>query len=196
MFTKGIGRDIENIAHQDMVLPKRQGVPSINVDQLRELAPILRFLNQKDRDILYLIFVARKKQKEVQRILNRSQPSLCYDIRRIRRRLKFICYLIYSADTFLDFISYRSDDFDPETKRVLVLMFYTTSFTHTAKILQNRQIRVRYVFEKALDKLKEEKMWDIYEIFNAVRDNLNIVKRVYRGERKVAEGVSAIERAM
>ena len=35
---------------------------------------------------------ARKKQKDVQRILGRSQPSLCYDIKRIRRRLKFIFY--------------------------------------------------------------------------------------------------------
>lgn len=192
MRAKGVGRDIENLASREVAPPKRQGVPPISVDQLRELAPILRFLNQKDRDILYLIFVARKKQKEVQRILGRSQPSLCYDIRRIRRRLKFICYLLSAADTFLDFIAYRSEDFDSETKRVLVLMFYTTSFTHTAKILSKRQIRVRYVFEKALEQLEEAQMWDIYEIFNAVRDNLNIVKRVYRdgtGKRKKRQTV-------
>jgi len=59
-------------------------------------------------------------------------------------------------------------------------MFYTSSFTQTATILDKPQIRVRYIFDKAIRKMEELENWDIYEIFMAIRSNLNIVKRVYK----------------
>jgi len=152
------------------------------VEQLRAFKPILSFLNAKDRDILYLVFVSGKKQKDVQEILGRSQPSLCYDIKRIRKRLKFIFYLHSVFDIFIDFIKSPPpgvfDDFEME---VLLLMFYTSSFTVTSCILGQSvsQVKVCYTFDKCLLKMEDNEMWEVYEIFMVVRSNLNLVRRVY-----------------
>ena len=192
-----IGGNIENLPRIEPNV-KRQPFLKITIEQIRELEPILKFLNKKDRDILYLIFVAQKKQKEVQRILGRSQPSLCYDIQRIRSRLKFIVYLFSVFDIFLDFLIHRADKLDfgdgagaVELKReaitVLVLLFYTTSFTQTAKLMGKPQIRARYLFEKTLQIMEQQQMWDVFEIFSAIRENLNIVRRVYIGQNRFNE---------
>jgi hypothetical protein len=63
---------------------------------------------------------------------------------------------------------------------ILVAMFYTTSFTCTAKILRKTQLYVRYRFEKALRQMEMLEQWDVYEIFFTIRSNLNIVRRIYK----------------
>ena len=157
------------------------GRPQFSVDQIRSFKPIFSFLNAKDRDILYLVFVSGKKQKDIQEILGRSQPSLCYDIKRIRKRLKFISYLDSVFDIFISFIASPPDDFDNFETEVMLLMFYTSSFTMVSEVLGVSQVKVRYSFDRCLRKLEELEMWEIYEIFLVVRSNLNLVRRVYRG---------------
>ena len=157
--------------------------PRFTVDQVRSFKSILRFLNEKDRDILYLIFVAGKKQKDVQQIIGRSQPSLCYDIKRIRLRLRFIFYLQSVFDIYVDFISKRSlSEFTETEREILTLMFYTSSFTTSASILGMSQVRVRYAYDKCLRKMERLRWWDAYEIFVVIRSNLNIIKRAYRDD--------------
>ena len=156
------------------------GRPKFSVEQLRAFKPILSFLNAKDRDILYLVFVTGKKQKDIQEILGRSQPSLCYDIKRIRKRLKFIFYLNSVFDIFIEFIGSPSEDFDLFEVEVMLLMFYTSSFTMVSEVLDVSQVKVRYTFDRCLRKLEEIELWEIYEIFMVVRSNLNLVRRVYR----------------
>ena len=172
-----IGKRIEDVAK-----PGEEGAISqyFTVAQVREFKPILSFLNDKDRDILFLIFVSRKKQKDVQKILGRSQPSLCYDIRRIRRRLKFISYVYSVFDIFLNFLKSQSASFLPSELAVLTLMFYTTSFTLTSRILGMSQVKVRYTYNKCLKRMEELGLWEPYEIFIVIRANLNIIKRVYK----------------
>ena len=184
MMIRYVGESIENVPNRSM--PESQGViPHFDVEQIRSFRPILSFLNEKDRDILFLIFVSSKKQKDVQRIIERSQPSLCYDIKRIRMRLKFIFYLHSVFDLFEDFIARRGIEyFNSEEREILTLMFYTSSFTLTSKIMGISQVRVRYAYDKCLRRLEYLKMWDVYEIFVIVRANLNIVKRVYEDPEK------------
>lgn len=158
--------------------------PKFSVEQLRAFRPVLSFLNAKDRDILYLIFVSGKKQKDVQDILGRSQPSLCYDIKRIRKRLRFIFYLDSVFDIFLEFVADPPEVFEPFEVEVMLLMFYTSSFTAVADVLGVSQVKVRYSFDRCLRKLEEGEMWELYEIFMVVRNNLNLVRRVYRGAKK------------
>jgi hypothetical protein len=124
--------------------------------------------------------VSRKKQKDVQSILGRSQPSLCYDIKRIRRRLRFIFYLHKVFDIFVNFVQSEQNSFTPEEMEILTLMFYTSSFTLTSEIIDVSQVRVRYTYNKCLRRMEELELWDAYEIFLVIRSNLNIVKRVYR----------------
>jgi len=157
-------------------------LPRFTPEQARSFRPIFGFLNSKDLDILYLIFVSGKKQKDVQEILGRSQSSLAYDIKRIRRRLRFISYLHNVFDIFLDFLRRESEgeDFTPEEIEILTLMFYTSSFTLTASVLGTSQVRVRHSYTKCLRRMEERQMWDVYEIFMVIRSNLNTVRRLYK----------------
>jgi hypothetical protein len=161
-------------------------LPSFSVPQVKSFRSVLSFLNEKDRDILYLIFVTGKKQKDVQDILQRSQPSLCYDIKRIRKRLYFVFYLHKVFDIFIEFLESAREEgtFEPLELEVLTLMFYTTSFTLTSEILSKpddkvSQVKVRYTYDKCLRRLEDLEMWDVYEIFVVVRSNLNIIRRTY-----------------
>ena len=179
MTIRYIGSSIENMKRSDLPCAA-QSIPRFDISQVRTFRPVLGFLNEKDRDILFLIFVSCKKQKDVQKIIERSQPSLCYDIKRIRRRLKFIFYLHSVFDIFEDFVGRRGIEyFTAEEREILTLMFYTSSFTLTSKIMGISQVRVRYAYDKCLRRLEAFEMWDVYEIFVVIRANLNIVKRVY-----------------
>lgn len=142
------------------------------------------FLNEKDRDILFLIFVSRKRQRDVQKILGRSQPSLCYDIKRIKRRLQFIYYLHSCFDIFIDFLRTQTESFSSDEMSILSMMFYTSSFTETAKVLKISQVRVRYSYNKCLKRMEELELWEPYEILTVIRENLNIIRRTYRSESK------------
>jgi len=165
------------------------------VEQVKTFRSVFGFLNDKDRDILFLIFVSRKKQKDVQRILGRSQPSLCYDIKRIRRRLCFIFYLHSVFDEFVEFVREQNEerqrcakeckepDFSADDMEILTLMFYTSSFTLTASMKKMSQVRVRYAYNKCLRRMLCMGRYDMYEIFNTLRRYLNTVRRRCRGER-------------
>lgn len=157
-------------------------LPYLSVEQVRAFRSVFGFLNDKDRDILYLIFVSRKKQKDVQRILNRSQPSLCYDIKRIRRRLRYIFYIHSVFDIFVRFVEEKSTFFTPEEMEILTLMFYTSSFTVTAEMMGLSQVRTRYAYNKCLRRMEALEMWEPYEIFMVIRENLNAIRRTYKGD--------------
>ena len=185
-----VGDSVENMRNRTVVVETGRPLPYFTPDQIRTFKPIFVFLNDKDVDILYLIFVSRKRQMDVTRILNRTQSSLAYDIKRIRRRLRFIRYLHREFDVFLDFIrrEREGDCFTPEEIEVLTLMFYTSSFTLTAKVLGTSPVRVRHSYTKCIRRMKERSMWDAYEIFTVIRENLNIVKRVYPLSRRSSCG--------
>ena len=155
-------------------------LPYFSVEQVHAFRSVFGFLNDKDRDILYLIFVSRKKQKDVQRIMHRSQPSLCYDIKRIRRRLRYIFYIHSVFDIFVRFTQEKSDFFTKEEIEILTLMFYTSSFTMTAEMMCISQVRTRYAYNKCLRRMEFLGMWEPYEIFMVIRENLNAIKRVYK----------------
>jgi hypothetical protein len=181
-----IGKQVENIRPGN---GGEEGVlPYFTIEQVRAFRSVFGFLNEKDRDILYLIFVSRKKQKDVQRILGRSQPSLCYDIKRIRLRLRFIFYLHSVMDEFVAFVENQRRYFLPEEIEILTLMFYTSSFTMTSEMMGISQVRTRYAFNKCLRRMEalgafgNAEIWKAYEIFCQIRANLNAVRRLYRGE--------------
>jgi hypothetical protein len=172
---------IENVQQKKDDGSARYSMPTFTADQARSFRSTLRFLNDKDRDILYLMFVSKKKQRDVLKILGRTQSSLVYDIKRIRRRLRFIFYLQSVFDIFTNFIHSQREYFTPEEMAILTLMFYSSSFTLTSEIMGISQVRVRYAYNKCLRHMEELEMWDAYEIFMVIRSNLNTVRRVYKG---------------
>jgi len=142
------------------------------------LSDIFNFLNNKDKDILYLIFISGKTQTDLVRILTRSQPSLSYDIKRIKERVRFICYLHAQFPVYMNWLKEESKSYTPEEVMVLTLMYYTTSFSQSSRVSKLKPTRIRYVFDKALIKLKKEHP-QTYQFFSIIRDNLNVVRRVY-----------------
>lgn len=194
---KCAGKGVESLRQPSVV--EQEAVSTFSPDQARSLRGIFDFLNDKDRDILYLIFVSKKKQMDVKAILHRTQSSLAYDIKRIRRRLQFIHYLHSIFDIFLDFIrrERERDNFTPDEIEILTLMLFTSSFTLTAQIMGISQVRVRHSFQKSLRKVEElaeeclkvedtegaSGWFSIYEIFTIIRENLNVIRRLYRGSQ-------------
>lgn len=173
-----IGKDIENIKSYES---EGEDSPYLSVENIKYFKPMFSFLNPKDRDILYLVFLSKKKQKEVQEIMKRGQPSLCYDIKQIRKRLKCISYLHSVFDPFIEFVTEDSKKiFTDQERAIITLMFYSTSYIISAETLKISQVKISNVFDKCIDRLKKEKIWDMYEICYFIRDNLNIVKRTYR----------------
>lgn len=160
-------------------------LPTLGIEELRLFKHVFGFLNEKDRDILYLVFVSQKKQKDVQVIIGRSQPLLCYDIKRIKKRLKFIFYIQSVMDIYLNFVTDweagNHPEFTSKEISVLTLMLYTSSYSMAARVLGKSQVKVRYVFLRLLDRFRENKMWELYEIFSIIKDNLNMIRRIVPG---------------
>ena len=155
----------------------RESDNRITINQIKMLQPLLSFLNPRDRDVLYLIFLSGKRQADVASVLGRTQPALCYDICRIKKRLSFISYLHSVFDVFYNFISSEDNIFRPKEREVFSLMYYCTSFTVAAQILGEKQVDIRNNYDEYLQRMKRHKLWEVYEIFQAIRHNLNIVKR-------------------
>jgi hypothetical protein len=114
--------------------------------------------------------------------MNRSQPSLCYDIKRIRRRLRYIFYIHSVFDIFVTFTQDKANYFTADEMEILTLMFYTSSFTVTADIMKLSQVKTRYAYNKCLRRMEALGMWEPYEIFMVVRENLNAIRRTYKGD--------------
>lgn len=185
-----IGQKIDNFKSQRP--NERLVLPYFSIEQVNTFRSIFGFLNDKDRDILYLIFVSRKKQKDVQCILKRSQPSLCYDIKRIRCRLRYIFYLYSVFDIFIEFTQSCKDFFSPTEMEILTYMFYTSSFTMTSEKVGLSQVKTRYAFNKCLRRMEALEMWEQYEIFKTIRFNLNTIKRVYKGSGNISEKLTNV----
>lgn len=182
-----VGGDVENFKDISVEGESEQFLTVENVKYFRSL---FSFLNPKDRDILYLIFLSRKKQTEVQEILERGQSSLCYDIKQIRKRLKCISYLKSVSDIFVEFIEKEASQyFNEQEKAILTMLFFSTSYICTAETLKMSQVKVSSTFEKCLERLLSQKIWPMYEIFYTIKENLNIVKRTYRRNGKILDEV-------
>jgi hypothetical protein len=162
------------------VVTESKSVIRLAPEQVQDYWSLFKYLNGKDRDILYLFFVAGKKQNDVREILGRSQPGLCYDIRVIRRRLKFIYYMNCIYDLYIEFLDSETRSiFDDNEVEVLSALLNTTSYTMAAKITGKSQMTVRSLFSRSLERMRDNNMWELYEIFAAIRENLNVLKRVY-----------------
>jgi hypothetical protein len=160
------------------------GKPSyyITPDEARSLRRVFSFLNDKDTDVLCLIFVAQKRQMDVCRLLGRKQPSLVYDIGRIRKRIRFITYINEAIDVFMDFLVRErgAGNYSDDELAVMTAMIYTTSFTTAGSVLGMNTMRTRTLMKKSMQTAINLEHWDIYEILQSIYDNLNIIRRINR----------------
>jgi len=157
----------------------------LNDQDAVSLVNILSFLNNKDRDILFLTFINGKAQTDIMQLLRRSQPSLSYDIKRIRERVGFICKLLSYFNDFMAFLSSeQAGQMPSEQVLVLTLMYFTTSFSQAARVAGLKPTRIRYVFDKLVNDIEKLNEPRLSELFTHIRQNLNAVRRSYRPPRK------------
>lgn len=172
-----IGTDIDKVSDDQ----EENTCSSWRPDDLNETADhlenILRFLGKKDCDIVYLYFLSEKRQMDICDLMSRTQPAVSYDIRRAKEHINFAIYLLSVIDDFLQFIEGHGSEMEPEQVRVLVLMFFSTSFTKTAHVLGCHQITCRYLFDRAIKTLKANEHDNIVDIFDHIVNNLNMVKK-------------------
>jgi len=145
------------------------------------LLKIFNFLNNKDKDILLLIFMGNKTQTDLVKILNRSQPSLSYDIKRIKKRIKFIVYIHSMFKRFTKWLEEVAElqVLTEEEVMVFTLIYFTSSFSQSNLVCKLKPTRIRYVFDRALTKIETIDA-EIYNMFVFIRNNLNTIKRTYQ----------------
>lgn len=178
MQIRYIGNNIERVSDK-----KRDIITfeEMTVDSIRLLKPLLAFLNPKDRDVLYLAFLSKKKQKELEKIMKKRQSSLCYDIQQIRKRLKLIHLLHSNMDSFTNFIDKEAKDHFSDFERgVLTMMFFSTSNVVSCDMLACSPTCSKETFIKCLHRLEELGLKEMHDLFTIINENMNTVKRIYK----------------
>jgi len=176
-----IGEEIEKIADTGEIYESPEWSPEDVVEIRNHLEDILRFLGKEDADIVYLSFISKKKQVDICKLLKVTQPAISYDRRKVVQRVNFVIYLLSVIDDFMDFLQNDSHKFKEEHINILILMFFSTSFTKTSQVLKCHQITCRNRFNKILSELKKNGHSNISDIFENILKNLNMIKKtVYR----------------
>ena len=104
---------------------------------------------------------------------------LSYDIQKIRNRISFICEMHSRMRVYLDWVDANRDAIPDDSLEILTAVFYTTSLTQAADIMGEKQIKVRYRFLKVIDWLRDKGYKEVYDMFDKISKQLNIVRRVY-----------------
>ena len=80
---------------------------------------------------------------------------------------------------YLDWVDANRDAIPDDSLEILTAVFYTTSLTQAADIMGEKQIKVRYRFLKVIDWLRDKGYKEVYDMFDKISKQLNIVRRVY-----------------
>jgi predicted DNA-binding protein YlxM (UPF0122 family) len=147
------------------------------LDQVKDL---LDQLPPREADFIELYFFRRLRQTAIAELFNVSQPTVCYRLQRGAARLRYLVEIPeYNLDQMaLDLVPHISDPID---RRIMVRMVSTTCQSEVARELDVSQGFVRYRFLRTVAALEDVKGMEVYvELFNKVRDNLNILQNTSR----------------
>ena len=137
---------------------------------------IYNFLNLEDRDLLIMCHSLGLTQCEIMEATKLSQPLICYQLKRLKKRLEFAMYLNDNFDLYILWLQERSKYYDSKHVAVLTAMYYTTSFTDSKNVINLSQNEMLHLFDLILDNLKANKE-SIYSLFAKINENLRIIKR-------------------
>lgn len=155
----------------------------IDYYQFKKYSEIFGFLNNHDRDVLLSMFVNEKTQNDISSIFGFSQPKFSYDKSKISKRIVFICFIHENIEKYAHFLEHEAKDaYSEEMKLIMTSMLYTTSFSRTAELTGLSYASIRTKFKNLLVDLKK-KYPQIYEIFKTINDNLNMVRRINKGDK-------------
>jgi len=147
------------------------------IEIANHLDEIFRFLGKEDSDIVYLFFLSKKRQVDICRLMNKTQPAISYDIKRVKKHIDFVFYLVSVIDEYMEFLEKNEHGLKEEQINILTLLFFSTSFTKTSEILNCHQITCRNRFNKTIEELREKNFENIVQIFEVILNNLNMIKK-------------------
>ena len=148
------------------------------------LGNYFRFFGQKDMDIIYLYFLSGKKQEDLVKILEKSQPAISYDVTRIKEQIDFVIRLVSSIDDFIMFIVDDDNRLNTYDREMLTLFFYSTSIVKTSRLMGINNVTCRSHLNTVVNRLLSNGHVDMYNLFKYIMSNLNNIKKyVPRGEQ-------------
>jgi DNA-directed RNA polymerase specialized sigma24 family protein len=150
--------------------------------QLDVVRKMLDRLPPREADFVELYFFKQIRQTTLAAMFNVSQPTICYRLQRAAARIKYLLSLPELAPGELEqaMRSVLSDEMDI---KIMLGMAETTCQSEVAKGLGVSQGLVRHRFFRTLNRLKAFNDMEKYvTLFQAVADNLNIMREVYRAE--------------
>lgn len=148
------------------------------------LGNYFRFFGQKDMDIIYLYFLSGKKQEDLMKILEKSQPAISYDVTRIKEQIDFVIRLVSSIDDFIMFIVDDDNRLNTYDREMLTLFFYSTSIVKTSRLMGINNVTCRSHLNTVVNRLLSNGHVDMYNLFKYIMSNLNNIKKyVPRGEQ-------------
>lgn len=152
---------------------------SRNLERVRE---ILKELPAREADFVELYFFSHMTQTAIAEIFKVSQPTVCYRLQRATRRIQFVLSLPdVTEDELREVLTTLLSD--PEDIEIMILMHETTCQSAVARKLGITQGKVRHRFMRSTNRMCAEPGLEKYaQVFEAIRDNLNMLREVSRPE--------------
>lgn len=128
-----------------------------DLDFESRIAPLLDRIPQREADLIYLYFIARKRQADIAEIFEVTQAAISYRLERGIQRIKFLLSIPHVTEE--DMRRDLPGAFDETDVNILVGMWQTTCQSEVAELLNLTQGKVRHRFfnaVKALDKLADD----------------------------------------
>lgn len=150
------------------------------LEQLDRVKDVLGLLPEIEADFVECYYIRHMKQTSIAEIFGVSQPTVCYRLQRAADRIRFLLELPDLADNELQIVleGFLSDELDV---KIMLLMYETTCQSEVAKRLGVSQGLVRHRFMKTIRLLSNaEGMEKYHRMFQAIADNLNILREVQR----------------
>ena len=169
--------DFDRISQQDLLYYDVLDVQDYyDVGTLKDnIHDILRFLNYYDLDLIYLTFLAKKKQVDLAKILDQTQPSISYNLSRIRKQIQFVYFFLSNVDNVINYLR-NTKEFDLMQKQMLLVFFYSLTPTKAAMVFRMHPITFKNKLTLVLQKL-QQKNKDLYDVFMYVFNNENKIKK-------------------
>jgi DNA-directed RNA polymerase specialized sigma24 family protein len=148
--------------------------------KLEKIRDLIDALPPREADFIDLYFFRKKKQTDIAKIFGVTQPTVCYRLKRAKKRIKFLVDLpkISREEIRERMAEFLTEELDVD---IMVLMFDHTCQSAVASELNVSQGKVRHRFMRTLEKMeKKEEMADLLDLFKKISGKLNIRREVKR----------------
>ena len=168
----------DNMEFLGQILSEEPTEESIrNLERVRD---IMLELPLREADFVELYFFNHKTQTDIAEIFRVSQPTVCYRLQRATARIRFVLSLPDISEEEME-VALRGFLGDEEDVEIMMRMYETTCQSAVAKAMEITQGKVRHRFMRSTKRMLENPQMEQYaKIFQAIAENLNIMREVDR----------------